>query len=116
LIGYWANTYPVKYIHTRILDILFMVSKSVDLKGVLVTDDNVNKFLKGLYLFIKAFPKLSEEMVNYINSIKVKIDAIITGSHLSNDLKKKLDRMYYFIEISLIKSDYYNKNTMFIKV
>ena len=114
--GYWSNTYPLKYIYFRILDILFNLSRNIDLRLLMKNEKDISLFFKGIYLLIKAFPGLNEEIINFLNLIKNRIDYLISDNTTNNNVKKMLDRMFYFIDIALIKSRYENKNTSFIIV
>jgi hypothetical protein len=115
LVGHWANTYPLNYIYTRILDILFLFQKNVDLKMVLTNESNVDKFLKGIYLLFKAFPGMSGEFMNFACFIKENLKVYITDTSLYNYAIKSIDKLLYFSEKVLVKSQYYNKNSLFLK-
>lgn len=116
LLGYWANTYPLKYIYTRMLDILFIFNKNVDLRSVLTNENNINKFIKGIYLLFKAFPKQNEELQSFLNYIKSNIDNWISDNNLNITTKRMLDKLFYFVERVIINSDYLNKNTLYIHI
>jgi hypothetical protein len=103
----------MKYIQSRILDVIFILSRNVDLRLLLNEEEAIRKFLKGIYLLIKAFPSINEDIFEFVRTIKTNIDHIIIDINTNNKVKKMLDRMHYFIEIVLLKS-YTNKNTMFI--
>jgi hypothetical protein len=115
LIGHWANTYPLKYIYTRILDIFFILQKNVDLRTIFINEDNISNFFKAIYLIFKAFPKCCEEFQHFIQYCSKTIKYCISDYNLLNFTEKVIDRMTLFIEKVIVKSDYQNKNTMLIK-
>lgn len=115
LLGYWANTYPIKYIYTRMLDMIYIMKKSVDLRTVLTTEENIAKFMKGVYLIFKAFPKLNEDQVSFINYLKDNLNYWISDYNLNSFTRKMVDRTNHFVEKVFSRSDYYNENTLFIK-
>lgn len=116
LLGHWANTYPVNYIYTRILDVLFVIKKNVDLRKILINESNINMFFKGIYLLFKAFPKLNEELTSFVNYLKENINLWISDYYLNNYTRKLMDKTVYFIEKFLVDSDYFNKNTNYINI
>jgi len=82
-----------------------------------VNEDNSIKFFKAIYLFSKAYPKISEEIISFINFIRKNIANISSELTLpSSMLKKMLDNTVVFIEKVLINSDYYNKQTLNINL
>lgn len=116
LLGLWANVYPIKYIHSRILDVLFIFKKNVELRQVLTTEENIIKFVKGFYMLFKAFPKLSEDQLSFVSYLKENISYLISDYYLRITAEKMIDRTTYFVENAMIKSEYQNKNTMFTKL
>jgi hypothetical protein len=103
----------MKYIQSRILDLIFNLSRNVDLRLLMNSEETILKLLKGLYLLIKAFPAFNDDILVFLKTIKNNLDYVITDMNTNNKVKKSLDRMNYFIESVLLKS-YSNKNTMFI--
>lgn len=116
LVGYWANTFPIKYIYTRILDILFVLGKNVDLRQVLVNEENVTKFLKGVYLLVKAFPKLNEDILEFLKTVRGNVNYIVSDVNLNSKTQKMMERTFYFLENIIIKSEFENKNTLYMKI
>jgi hypothetical protein len=116
LTGYWANTYPIRYFHTRVLDVIFIFSKNVDLREVFTSEESVSKFLKGIFLLVKAFPKANEDILQFLNTIKNNINYLINDHYLNSKAKVMLDRALYFIENIIINSDFMNENTLYIKI
>lgn len=116
LLGHWAVTYPVKYIYTRILDVLFIFNKNIDLRSILTKEENIFKFFKAIYLLFKAFPKLNEELLLFTNNIKNNLNYWITDYTLNLTAKKMMDRLMNFIDKIMINSDYRNKNTLIINL
>ena len=116
LLGHWACIYPLKYIYTRILDILFILRKNVDLRDLLTTEDNVNKLCKGIYLLYKAFPKLHEEFTSFMNYLKENVVNCASNYDLRNYASRMLDRLSYFTERVMIGSEYNNENILHVEL
>jgi hypothetical protein len=113
LLGHWANTYPNKYIHSRILDILFVLKKSIDLKIVFTKDELSQKFLKGIYLFFKAFPQNSEEILSFLNHLKSNVNNLCSDYTQNNKLKTMINKTLIFLQNTIIDGNYCNENTLY---
>ena len=114
LLGHWANKYPIKYIYTKILDVLYMLKKTIDLRTIFTNENKVSKFIKGLFLLFKAFPKLDEDFMGFVNYLKNSISNLINDYSLSNYTKEQIDKLVRFINGQMKNSTYRNNNTFFI--
>jgi len=116
LLGYWSCVYPLKYIYTRILDILFILKKNVDFRAILTSEENIDKLCKGIYLLYKAFPKLNEEFNMFVIYLKENITLWVSNSDLKNYANRILDRLSYFVDRILIRSEFKNENTLHLHI
>ena len=61
----------------------------------------------------KAYPKISEEIVSFLNFIKKNIGNYSSEFTLpTSNLMKMIEKSVNFIELILVNSDYYNKQTL----
>jgi len=116
LLGYWANKYPLKYSLQRINDILSILKK-IDLNKFLVELEFIEKLLKGLFLFIKAFPNLSENIIDYIKcNLKENIEFISNDIKLKNSINLLIDETLFFVQNFIIDQNYVNLYTSNTKI
>lgn len=112
LFGFWVNKYPLKEIYTKGLNVLFCIQKALDLRGLLKSDKNVEKFVLGIYLFFKAFPKSKEDTKEFISFLSKEIDY-----SFGNKTKEKIDSLVQFIKKDILTNNLYsNKNTLYVDI
>lgn len=115
LICHWANKYPLKYIYTKLLDVLFIFRKTIDLRTILINEENISKFIKGLFLLFKAFPHLDEDFLAFIKYLKNSVSNLINDYSLANYAKEQIEKLMKFTSRKLKNSNYRNTNTFFIQ-
>ena len=112
MFGYWVNKYPYKERYLNGLNILTCIQKVIDIRGLLKNDKNVDKFILGIYLFFKAFPKSKNDTKGFLNFLSKEIDY-----SFENKAKEKIDNLCQFIKKELFMNDCYsNKNTLFVDI
>lgn len=115
LICHWANKYPLKFIYTKLLDVLFIFRKTIDLRTILINEENISKFIKGLFLLFKAFPHLDEDFIAFIKYLKNSVSNLINDYSLANYAKEQIEKLMKFTSRKLKNSNYRNTNTFFIQ-
>ena len=112
LFGFWANKYPLKTIYIKSRDILFTFEKVIGIQKILVNEDYENKFIKGLYLIAKAFPKVN-------NDVKVFVELLIKTLKEKKFRKttiEKFEKLFKFMIIEFFENkNYRNLNTLYIE-
>ncbi len=119
LFGYWINKYPFKDFHTKAKDVLFIFQRTIDLKNLFDSEDNVNKFARGVFLIFKAFPIASDDTKQFLNFLKKESDSLINKNNdsLINHTKEKIEKLYKFIHKEILKNEKYkNKNSNFVEI
>ena len=112
LFGYWVNKYPFKERYHNGLNILNCLQKVIDMRNLLKNDQNVDKFILGIYLFFKAFPKSKNDTKGFLNFLSKEIDY-----SFGKKTKEKIDNLCQFIKKELFMNDCYsNKNTLFVDI
>ena len=113
MFGYLVNKYPLKEQFNNGLDILNCLQKVINLRDLLKTEKNVDKFTLGIYLFYKAFPNSSRnEMKAFINFLSKEME-----SSYEKKTKEKIDNLCQFIKKELfMNNSYSNKNTLFVDI
>lgn len=112
MFGYWVNKYPTREKYINGLNILNCIEKSIDIRGLLKTDKNVDKFILGIYLFFKAFPKSKNDTKRFLNFLNKEIDY-----SFEKKTKEKIDNLCQFIKKELYMNDSYsNQNTLFVDI
>lgn len=112
IFGYWVNKYPMRERYNNGLNILTCIQKSIDIRGLLKTDKNVDKFILGIYLFFKAFPKSKNDTKGFLNFLSKEIDY-----SYEKKTKEKIDNLCQFIKKELFMNESYsNKNTLLVDI
>ena len=112
MFGYWVNKYPLKERYINGLNILMCIQKAIDMRGLLKTDKNVDKFILGIYLFFKAFPKAKNDTKGFLNFLSKEIDY-----SFEKKTKEKIDNLCQFIKKELFMNDTYrNINTLYVDI
>ena len=112
MFGYWVNKYPFKERYINGLNILTCIQKAIDMRGLLKNDKNVDKFILGIYLFFKAFPKPKKDTKEFLNFLSKEIDY-----SFEKKTKEKIDNLCQFIKKELFMNDCYsNKNTLYVDI
>ena len=112
IFGYWVNKYPMKDMFDKGLNILYCIQTGMDFRGLLKTEENVNKFILGIYLFFKAFPKSENETINFMNFLSKNIDY-----SFESKTKEKIHNLCQFIKKDIFANEaYFNKNTTYINI
>ena len=113
MFGYLVNKYPLKEQFNNGLDILNCLQKVINLRDLLKTEKNVDKFTLGIYLFYKAFPNSSRnEMKAFINFLSKEME-----SSYEKKTKEKIDNLCNFIKKEFFMNECYkNKNTQFVDI
>jgi hypothetical protein len=112
MFGYWVNKYPFKERYINGLNILTCIQKAIDMRGLLKTEKNVDKFILGIYLFFKAFPKSKNDTKGFLNFLSKEIDY-----SFEKKTKDKIDNLCQFIKKELFMNDCYsNKNTLYVDI
>ena len=112
MFGYWVNKYPFRERYNNGLNILTYIQKSLDIRQLLKTDKNVDKFILGIYLFFKAFPKSKNDTKDFLNFLTQEIDY-----SFEKKTKEKIDNLCQFIKKELfMNNSYSNKNTLFVDI
>lgn len=112
MFGYWVNKYPYKERYHNGLNILTCIQKVIDIRRLLKNDRNVDKFILGIYLFFKAYPKSKNDTKGFLNFLSKEIDY-----SFENKTKEKIDNLCQFIKKELFMNDCYsNKNTLFVDI
>ena len=112
MFGFWVNKYPIKERYNNGLNILTCIQKSIDIRGLLKTDKFVDKFILGIYLFFKAFPKSKNDTKGFINFLSKEIDY-----SFEKKTKEKIDNLCQFIKKEFYMNESYsNKNTLFVDI
>ena len=112
MFGYLVNKYPLKEKFNNCLDILNLLQKVINIRELLKTEKNVDKFVQGIYLIYKAYPINRIEMKNFINFLSKEID-----SSYEKKTKEKIDNLCNFIKKEFFVNDSYrNNNTNFIDI
>ena len=88
------------------------IQKAIDMRGLLKNDKNVDKFILGIYLFFKAFPKPKKDTKEFLNFLSKEIDY-----SFEKKTKEKIDNLCQFIKKELFMNDCYsNKNTLYVDI
>ena len=119
LFGHWINKYPYKDFYTKTKDVLFIFQRIIDLKNLFDSEENVNKFVRGIFLIFKAFPIASDDTKQFLNFLKKESDSLINKNNdsLINHTKEKIEKLYKFIHKEIFKNEKYkNKNTDFVEI
>ena len=119
LFGHWINKYPFKDFHIKAKDVLFIFQRTIDLKNLFDSEDNVNKFVRGVFLIFKAFPIASDDSKQFLYFLKKESDSLINKNNdsLINHTKEKIEKLYKFIHKEIFKNGKYkNKNTDFVEI
>ena len=119
LFGHWINKYPFKDFHTKAKDVLFIFQRTIDLKNLFDSEDNVNKFVRGVFLIFKAFPIASDDTKQFLNFLKKESDSLINKNNdsLINHTKEKIEKLYKFIHKEILKNEKYkNKNSDYVEI
>ena len=112
MFGYLVNKYPLKEKFNNCLDILNLLQKVINIRELLKTEKNVDKFVQGIYLIYKAYPINRIEMKNFINFLSKEIE-----SSYEKKTKEKIDNLCNFIKKEFFVNDSYrNNNTNFIDI
>lgn len=113
LFGHWVTKYPIRYIYTRARDVLFIFKNVIDLRIVLINEENINKLIKGIYLLFKAFPhaNVHSDFVDFIKYIRNSVTNWINDYSLHNYATQSIDKLYRFVTHDVINPDYENRNT-----
>ena len=112
MFGYWVNKYPIKERYNNGLNILTCIQKSIDIRGLLKKDKLVDKFILGIYLFFKAFPKCKNDTKSFINFLSKEVDY-----SFEKKTKEKIDNLCQFIKKEFYMNESYsNKNTLFVDI
>lgn len=112
MFGYLVNKYPLKERFNNALDILNCLQKVINIRELLKTEQNVDKFILGIYLIYKAYPINRSEMINFINFLNKEIE-----SFYDKKTKEKIDNLCNFIKKEFFVNDCYkNKNTLFVDI
>ena len=112
MFGHWVNKYPFRERYINGLNILTCIQKSIDIRSLLKTDKYVDKFILGIYLFFKAFPKSKNDTKGFLNFLSKEID-----NSFEKKTKEKIDNLCQFIKKEIYMNDLYlNKNTLFIDI
>ena len=117
LFGYWINKYPLKEFFTKAKDFFFIFQRTIDLKNLFDSEENVNKFVRGVFLIFKAFPIASDDTKQFLNFLKKESDSLINKNNYSliNHTKEKIEKLCKFINKEIFKNEKYkNKNTNFV--
>ena len=110
MFGYLVNKYPLKEKFNNCLDILNILQKVINIRELLKTEKNVDKFIEGIYLIYKAYPVNRSEMKNFINFLSKEIE-----SSYEKKTKEKIDNLCNFIKKEFFNNDCYrNNNTNFV--
>jgi len=112
MFGYLVNKYPLKEKFNNCLDILNLLQKVINIRELLKTEKNVDKFVQGIYLIYKAYPINRSEMKNFINFLSKEVE-----SSYEKKTKEKIDNLCNFIKKEFFMNDYYrNNNTNFVDI
>lgn len=112
MFGYLVNKYPLKEKFNNCLDILNLLQKVINIRELLKTEKNVDKFVQGIYLIYKAYPVNRSEMKNFINFLSKEVE-----SSYEKKTKEKIDNLCNFIKKEFFMNDYYrNNNTNFVDI
>ena len=117
LFGYWINKYPLKEFFTKAKDFFFIFQRTIDLKNLFDSEENVNKFVRGVFLIFKAFPIASDDTKQFLNFLKKESDSLTNKNNYSliNHTKEKIEKLCKFINKEIFKNEKYkNKNTNFV--
>ena len=72
----------------------------------------MDKFILGIYLFFKAFPKSKNDTKDFLNFLTQEIDY-----SFEKKTKEKIDNLCQFIKKELfMNNSYSNKNTLFVDI
>ena len=111
MFGYLVNKYPLKERFNNALDILNCLQKVINIRDLLKTEQNVDKFILGIYLIYKAYPVNRNEMKNFINFLNKE------ESFYEKKTKDKIDNLCNFIKKEFFVNDCYkNQNTLFVDI
>ena len=112
MFGYLVNKYPLKERFNNGLDILNCLQKVINIRELLKTEKNVDKFILGIYLLYKAYPINKNEMKNFINFLSKEME-----SFYEKKTKEKIDNLCNFIKKEFFVNDCYkNQNTLFVDI
>ena len=112
MFGHWVNKYPFRERYINGLNILTCIQKSIDIRSLLKNDKYVDKFILGIYLFFKAFPKSKNDTKSFLNFLSKEIDY-----SFEKKTKEKIDNLCQFIKKEIYMNDiYFNKNTHFVNI
>ena len=117
LFGCWINKYPLKELFIKAKDFFFIFQRTIDLKNLLDSEENVNKFGRGVFLIFKAFPIATDDTKQFLIFLKKESDALINKNNYSliNHTKEKIEKLCKFINSEIFKNEKYkNKNTNFV--
>ena len=112
LFGFWVNKYPLEKIYIKSQDILFTFEKVIGIQKILVNEEYENKFIKGLYLIAKAFPKVN-------NDVKVFVELLIKilkEKKFRKSTIEKFEKLFKFMINEFFENkNYRNLNTLYIE-
>ncbi len=112
LFGFWVNKYPLEKIYIKSQDILFTFEKVIGIQKILVNEEYENKFIKGLYLIAKAFPKVN-------NDVKVFVELLIKilkEKKFRKSTIEKFEKLFKFMINEFFENkNYRNLSTLYIE-
>ena len=112
LFGFWVNKYPLEKIYVKSQDILFTFEKVIGIQKILVNEEYENKFIKGLYLIAKAFPKVN-------NDVKVFVELLIKilkEKKFRKSTIEKFEKLFKFMINEFFENkNYRNLSTLYIE-
>ena len=112
MFGYLVNKYPLKEKFNNCLDILNCLQKVINIRELLKNEQNVDKFILGIYLLYKAYPIKKNEMKNFINFLNKEME-----SFYEKKTKEKIDNLCNFIKKEFfLNEEYKNQNTLFVDI
>ena len=112
MFGYLVNKYPLKEKFNNCLDILNCLQKVINIRELLKNEQNVDKFILGIYLLYKAYPINKNEMKNFINFLNKEME-----SFYEKKTKEKIDNLCNFIKKEFfLNEEYKNQNTLFVDI
>ena len=112
MFGYLVNKYPLKEKFNNCLDILNCLQKVINIRELLKNEQNVDKFILGIYLLYKAYPVNKNEMKNFINFLNKEME-----SFYEKKTKEKIDNLCNFIKKEFfLNEEYKNQNTLFVDI
>jgi hypothetical protein len=112
MFGYLVNKYPLKEKFNNCLDILNCLQKVINIRELLKSEQNVDKFILGIYLLYKAYPINKNEMKYFITFLSKEIE-----SFYEKKTKEKIDNLCNFIKKEFfVNEEYKNQNTLFVDI